>query len=156
VDATRASKYHFVTKWTLNASIEAVWEQLSRPESWPHWWRGVVAVELIDAGDSRGVGAYRRMTWKSALPYQLRFNIRTIRLDPPRVIEGQADGELCGVGRWDLTPTQNGTEVRYVWTVDATEPWMRWLAPVARPIFQWNHDVIMRWGFEGLQRQLSP
>jgi hypothetical protein len=29
---------------------------------------------------------------------------------------------------------------------------MNLLAPVARPFFAWNHDVVMRWGGEGLSR----
>ena len=32
---------------------------------------------------------------------------------------------------------------------------MRALAPGARPIFEWNHDVIMRWGLEGLEDRLA-
>jgi len=149
------SSYHFVTEWTFKAPIEAVWAELSRPDAWPSWWRGVVAVELIEAGDTEGLGAYRRMIWRSVLPYRLRFNMRTVHLERPRAIEGRADGELCGVGRWSLTPTPEGTAVRYDWTVEATKPWMRWLSPVARPVFAWNHDVIMRWGLEGLRRRLS-
>jgi hypothetical protein len=32
---------------------------------------------------------------------------------------------------------------------------MNLLAPVARPIFKWNHDVVMGWGAEGLARKLG-
>jgi hypothetical protein len=32
---------------------------------------------------------------------------------------------------------------------------MNLLAPLARPIFEWNHDVIMRQGGEGLARLLD-
>jgi hypothetical protein len=31
---------------------------------------------------------------------------------------------------------------------------MNLLAPIARPLFAWNHDVIMRQGEEGLSRYL--
>jgi hypothetical protein len=92
---------------------------------------------------------------RSALPYRLRFNVRTTALERPTMIEARADGELTGLGRWTLTPTPTGTAVRYDWNVEATRWWMRALAPVARPIFAWNHDVIMRWGLEGLRRRLS-
>jgi uncharacterized protein YndB with AHSA1/START domain len=152
---SRASTYHFVTEWTFDAPIDEVWAQLNRPEDWPNWWRGVVGVELIEAGAPDGTGAYRQMIWRSALPYRLRFNIRTVRLERPSVIEGRADGELCGVGRWSLSSTSSGTTVRYDWDVEATKQWMRWLAPVAKPLFAWNHRVSMRWGFEGLRRRLA-
>ena len=29
------------------------------------------------------------------------------------------------------------------------------LAPVARPVFEYNHDVVMRWGGEGLAQRLG-
>lgn len=32
---------------------------------------------------------------------------------------------------------------------------MNLLAPVARPLFAWNHDVVMTWGGEGLARLLG-
>jgi hypothetical protein len=53
-----------------------------------------------------------------------------------------------------LTPSGGGTLVRYDWQVEATKGWMRLLAPLARPMFAWNHDVIIRWGHDGLTRRL--
>jgi len=32
---------------------------------------------------------------------------------------------------------------------------MNYLAPIARPLFKWNHDVVMGWGSEGLARRLG-
>ena len=73
------------------------------PERWPEWWKGVRAVQLLESGDANGIAAYRRMTWRSALPYELTFNMRTTTIEPPRRIESVADGELCGRGTWTLT-----------------------------------------------------
>jgi hypothetical protein len=39
-----------------------------------------------------------------------------------------------------------------------TRPWMRLLAllaPLARPVFAWNHGVVMAWGRQGLERHLA-
>jgi hypothetical protein len=35
-----------------------------------------------------------------------------------------------------------------------TRAWMNALAPAARPVFAWNHHVIMRWGGKGIARLL--
>ena len=113
------------------------------------------AVELLEDGDASGAGAYRRMTWRSALPYELTFNMRTTLIEPQRRIEGVADGELSGLGIWTLAAQGAHTQVRYDWRVDATKAWMRVLAPVARPLFAWNHGVVMEWGRAGLTRRLS-
>ena len=32
---------------------------------------------------------------------------------------------------------------------------MNALAPLARPVFRWNRDALMRWGAEGLGRRLN-
>jgi hypothetical protein len=47
------------------------------------------------------------------------------------------------------------TAVTYEWKVRTTKRWMNLLAPLARPIFDYNHNVVMRWGGEGLARRLD-
>jgi hypothetical protein len=71
------------------------------------------------------------------------------------VLEGQASGELEGMGRWRLYTAAETTAVLYEWEVRTTRPWMNRLAPLARPAFAWNHDVVMRQGAEGLARLLG-
>ena len=50
---------------------------------------------------------------------------------------------------------QGNMHARYDWQVDTTQAWMKLMAPVARPFFAWNHDVIMRWGAQGLAKRLG-
>ena len=150
-----ATEFNLITNWTLAAPREAVWRELTKPEDWPAWWRAVERVELLEAGDADGVGALRRMTWRTALPYSLTFDMRTVRVEPMAVIEGRAEGELSGVGRWTVDGDRDRTRVRYDWRVEVTQPWMRFVAPLARPVFAWNHGVVMGWGGEGLARRLT-
>jgi uncharacterized protein YndB with AHSA1/START domain len=149
------SDYQLVTRWTFAAPLPAVWEELMHPERWQEWWRGVRRVELLERGAESGVGARRRMTWRSALPYELTFDMRTTRIEPRSLIEGVAEGELHGRGIWTLAAEAGGTHVRYDWRVEATRPWMRLLAPVAKPLFAWNHGVVMEWGRAGLAKKLA-
>jgi hypothetical protein len=151
----QASDYELVTHWRFDAPLDAVWHELKHPEQWPSWWKGVRRVQLLEPGDVEGVGALRRMTWRSALPYELTFDMRTTRVEPQRLIEGVAQGELSGRGCWTLEPVGAGTAVRYDWCVAATKPWMRRLAPVAKPLFAWNHGVVMDWGRRGLAAKLT-
>jgi hypothetical protein len=39
--------------------------------------------------------------------------------------------------------------------VATTRRWMSLLAPVARPVFEWNHDWVMARGGEGIARLLG-
>lgn len=149
-----ATRFELVSEWRFDTPLERIWAELVRPEAWPEWWRAVKRVEPIAEGDRSGVGAVRRFTWGTALPYTLSFNMTATRIEPMTLIEGEAHGELDGVGRWTLRPQGEGTHVRYDWRVDVTKPWQVALAPVLRPVFAWNHNVVMGWGYEDLQTRL--
>lgn len=150
------SDYQFVSVWNLDAPVEKVWDAIHEADKWPEWWRGVLKSVELKKGDGDGVGSVRRTTWKSALPYKLEFDSEIVRLERHRLIEARAFGELDGVGLWQFFPeSDTATRVQYDWTVKTTKAWMNVLAPVARPFFRWNHDVIMRWGEEGLRKHLA-
>lgn len=150
------SSYQFITVWKLDAPLESVWAEIKDSESWPSWWRGVLSVEKLRDGDDSGVGAVHRSTWRSALPYNLQFDSEVVGIDEPCSIEVRAFGELEGSGIWTLTSEPDGsTLVRYDWRVETNKAWMRVLAPIMKPFFRWNHDVIMAWGGEGLARKLN-
>jgi uncharacterized protein YndB with AHSA1/START domain len=150
--------YSFLSTWCLEAPREPVWEAIWESERWPEWWRGVVAAEKLAEGDASGLGQVGRYTWRSRLPYDLDFQMTTTRVEEPYLLEGAAEGELAGVGRWRLFE-QDGdahvTAVVYQWNVSTTKPWMNLLAPIARPVFEWNHDWVMRNGAEGMARLLG-
>jgi uncharacterized protein YndB with AHSA1/START domain len=146
--------YEFLTTWCVDAPIDRVWEVLNESARYPAWWPGVQAVELLRGGDELGVGQVSRFSWRSLLPYTLRFDMRVTRVERPYVIEGEATGELEGRGVWRLYDG-DGTAVVYDWRVRTTQPWMNLLGPVARPAFAWNHDLVMRQGGFGLARELG-
>jgi uncharacterized protein YndB with AHSA1/START domain len=147
--------YSFLTTWLLKGPRDAAWEALQDAERWPEWWRGVERVTLLDPGDDGRVGSRYRIAWRSRIPYELEFDFTVRHLEAPRVMEGDAVGELTGSGRWRLFQQDGVTAVLYEWNVHTTRPWMNVLAPVARPVFEYNHNVVMRWGGEGLARQLG-
>jgi hypothetical protein len=147
--------YSFVTRWKVEAPLERVVDVLKRVDEWPAWWRGVRAVEQITEGDADGVGAIHRFTFRSRLPYSLVFSVRVTEVSAPYRLAGQATGELEGAGIWTLSNYDGLTHIRYDWNVRTTPWWMNLLAPIARPIFARNHDVIMDWGRVGLAKRLG-
>jgi uncharacterized protein YndB with AHSA1/START domain len=153
------AEYSFLTTWLLESPREPVWEAIYDQASWPQWWRGVEeATEMRpgEAGPGRdGVGTVARMVWKSLLPYRVEFEVTTTRVERPHLLEADAVGELAGVGRWRLYEHDGATAVLYEWNVATTKAWMNLLAPVARPIFEWNHDWVMARGGEGISDLLG-
>ena len=147
--------YEFVSLWRIPAPIEAVWEAIFHSERWTTWWSGLERVVELERGDANCIGCVRRFTWRGWLPYTLVVDMRVTRVEPPVTLESLATGELEGVGTWQLAGEDAGTVARYTWNVRTTKPWMNALAPVARPLFQWNHDAVMRGGEQGLKRLLG-
>lgn len=147
--------YAFLTTWLLDCERERVWEAIYDQERWPEWWRGVEAAEELRSGDGDRVGAVSRMVWRSLLPYRVRFEVTTTRVERPHLMEGRATGELAGTGRWRLYEDDGVTAVLYEWNVATTRAWMNLLAPLARPVFEWNHDWVMARGGEGLAQLLG-
>jgi uncharacterized protein YndB with AHSA1/START domain len=149
--------YRFLTTWLLDSPREPVWEAIYDQARWPEWWRGVEEAEElrpgVEAGD--GVGTVSRLVWKSLLPYRVEFEVTTTRVERPHLLEADAVGELTGLGRWRLYEQDGGTAVLYEWNVATTRAWMNLLAPVARPVFEWNHDWVMARGGEGIAKLLG-
>jgi hypothetical protein len=143
-------EYRFLTTWLLGCERERVWEAIYESEEWPRWWRGVERAERLAEGDERGIGQRGRYVWRSRIPYAVEFEIVTTQVDRPFLLEGEASGGLEGVGRWRLFEQGPVTAVLYEWTVRTTKPWMNLVAPLARPVFEWNHDWVMRNGGTGL------
>lgn len=149
------AEYRLITIWRIDAPVQRVFEAICRPTRWPSWWRSVKDVVELELGDELGVGSLQRYTWKGLLPYTLTFTIRVMHVKPLAALEGVADGELEGVGRWHFSQDGSTTTVWYEWQVCTTKRWMNLLAPIAGPLFKWNHNVIMREGGKGLARLLN-
>ncbi len=149
------AEYVFESIWRIEAPIEAVWDAIYHSERWPSWWKEVESVQELVKGDDRGVGSVRRYVWKTVLPYKLAFDMRVTRVEPPVALEGAATGELQGTGHWQLRAEGDLTIVHYTWSVRTRKRWMNLLAPIARPIFAWNHHEVLKRGGEALARLLG-
>ena len=148
------AEYSFLTAWLLDAPVERVWAELFDVAAWPRWWKGVTDARELERGGPDGVGKVFTISWRSFLPYDLTFVTTVTRIEPPHLMEGDALGGLTGTGRWRLFERDGTTAVTYEWNVRTTRRWMNALAPVARPVFEWNHDYVMRRGGEGLKNRL--
>lgn len=150
-----SESYAFITQWRFYCPLPQVWEVLHDSLNWPQWWKGVLDVQEIDPGDITGINGVRQYTWRSVLPYRLSFSMRLTELENFRRMKGSASGELEGVGEWVLRESEGVTHVTYYWTVFTNKPWMNRWSFLLKPAFRYNHDVVMRWGAQGLARKLD-
>lgn len=149
------TEYRLFTVWHIAAPLDQVCAAIEHSLRWPTWWECVEAAEEIEPGDERGIGSLRRYTCKGRLPYRLTFDFRVTRAEPRVMVEGIASGEVQGFGRWRFVEQSPIILVHHEWDVCTTKLWMNLLAPVARPLFAWNHRYVMHRGEEGLARLLN-
>jgi len=157
--AAPAQRYEYVSDWHLDAPIEAVWSALTDVESWPQWWPYVGSVQTLRPGKRRGadegLGALRRIAWRTRLPYGFTLDVHVIEVQRLHRLVGRATGGLEGTGTWELHAEDNTTRVRYTWALALNTRWMRLTAPLLSPVFRWNHEGVMRGGAQGLARHLG-
>ena len=149
------AEFRFITEWRIDAPLADVCDAISQCLDWPAWWKGVKKVEKLESGDARGIGSVYRFTWRGRIPYRFTFDMCVTDFVPFALLEGQATGEVIGTGRWDFFREDDVTMVRYRWHIRTNRLWMNLIAPIASPVFRWNHHQVMRQGAEGMARLLN-
>jgi mannose-6-phosphate isomerase-like protein (cupin superfamily)/uncharacterized protein YndB with AHSA1/START domain len=142
-------EYVFVDEWDVAAAPEPTFAALADARTYPDWWRPVYLD--VEADGPPELGKVSRQHFKGRLPYHLRTRSRIVRLEPPRVVAAEVDGDLRGHGTWTLTPIAGGTHVRFDWRVHADRALLRLLTPLLRPAFRWNHNWAIARAVEGLE-----
>lgn len=138
------------------SSPEEVWQVLARGELLPQWWPGVyLEAELLDPDGEPRVGARVKAKARGFLPYRLNFIIESTELIPGRVVKVKTSGDFDGVWSAILSPQNDGTRVDLTWEVSVERPILRFLAPIFRPAFAWNHRWTTPRGERGLREFLA-
>jgi ribosome-associated toxin RatA of RatAB toxin-antitoxin module len=136
--------FHFVNVWHLKYRPEEVYRVLEDVGGYPRWWPEVRRVDRIDDSTVRIVA-------RSVLPYSLTFQATDSRQDKKAgVLEIDMRGDLEGFSRWTIEPGRSGTRATFEEEVIIRKESLRRFAVVARPLFRWNHAVMMRHGRRGL------
>lgn len=149
------ASYEFLTTWVLDAPREDVYDAIWDSAAWAEWWPGVVEATETDPGTPCGIGRRGRFTWRSRIPYPVRFAVVSTEVERPHLLAGTTSGDLEGTGRWRFFEADGATAAIYEWEVRTATPWMNAAGTLARPIFRWNHDQVMRRGGDGLARRLG-
>lgn len=146
--------YRFETALRVTASAEAVYGAIVDP-AWVGEWGDATSVERERDGDDTGLGARYAATVRAPVGYQLSARIETVEARPWHHLRMTATGSVEGAGVWDLEEGEGYTDVTFTWQVRTTERWMNLLAPVARPLFERSHGIVMRHAAETAARHLG-
>ena len=142
-------EYVFVDEWDVDAPADAVFDALADARTYPEWWKPVYIRTETDGPPE--VGRVSRQLFKGRLPYKLKTTSEITALERPTRIEAKVVGDLGGYGIWTLMASERGTHVRFDWRVNADRALLRYLTPVLRPLFRWNHNWAIARAMEGLE-----
>jgi hypothetical protein len=133
-----------------------VYAVLNNVSEYPRWWPSLAhGHRLLHRGDADGTGARGEVITRGFLPYFIHWNYEVTNGNPPYGFALKADGELSGMGVWELLQDGEHTNVLYTWNVEAQKPLIRYLSFVLRPLFVLNHNWVMTQGKKGLLRELA-
>lgn len=138
------TQYRFITTFSIPAPQPAVFEALSHLDHWASEWPAAETVAVADAGAPDGTGRSVAAILRAPMGYVIGVQFITERIDPPTRLDVSVEGDVRGWGSWHLTQADGVTNGSYLWEVATTKRWMNLLAPLARPVFEWNHDRTMR------------
>jgi hypothetical protein len=142
--------YRFRDVWSVAAATARVFDALVDLVNWPRWWPDVRSVHQLDDDTAE-------LTCRAVLPYDLTFRLHRAEQDERagrlRVdMTGDLEGYCEGVVGHHVTGSQLAIDQRVV----VNKPLLRTFAPVARPLFQANHALMMWRGQRGLRGYLAP
>src|SRR5262245_53596662 len=121
-----SNEYAFVTRWTVRASPEQVWDVISDAAALARWWPAVyLEASVIEPGDAQGVGRVTALWTKGFLPYTLRWRLRATEVERPRRLAIQAEGDFDGSGVWTLAGAGPDVDVAFDWRIRAEKPMLR-------------------------------
>lgn len=141
--------YRFRNVWSVGAAAGRVFDALVDLTSWPRWWPDVRAVHRIDDDTAE-------LLCRSTLPYALILRLRrAVQDERSGRLRVDMTGDLEGYTDAVVAPHDVGAQLAIDQRVVVTKPLLRTLAPVARPLFQVNHALMMRRGRRGLRAYLA-
>jgi hypothetical protein len=145
-----ASEYVFIDEWDVDAPRAAVFHALADAGTYPDWWKPVYIA--VETDGPPAVGRVSQQEFKGQLPYHLKSRSEIVAYEPADTFTVEVVGDLTGRGVWTLTDTTDGrVHIHFDWRVIADRALLRYLTPVLRPVFRWNHNWSIKRAIEGLE-----
>jgi len=95
------------------------------------------------------------MSIRSAVPLTLLvFGRREVEDSVARYLKVRLSGAMTGWSSWAVRPTGSGCIAEFRQQV-AVSGALGLASKIAKPVFEWNHEAMMRGGHRGLSAYLS-
>jgi Polyketide cyclase / dehydrase and lipid transport len=150
-----ANEYHLETDWQVEGTVQEVYDVISDDEHLTDWWPApFLRCDLVEPGQPGGVGKSLRVVTKGWLPYTIDWHQRVTETREPFGLSIETWGDFKGRGVWTSVQSGPHVDVHFDWRIAADKPLLRYLSPLLKPIFAFNHRWAMARGLEGLNLEL--
>lgn len=144
--------YLFTTRFESDAPAPALFAALQRPQDWAGAWPEARTMTIADDEDD---ATRIRVAVRATPPYTMLIDAGIVRIEPPDVIEWASEGDVEGVGRWEIDPLDDITFATYRWEAHTTRAWMNALTPLTHRILDRYYEVVARHAIEALLGHLD-
>lgn len=147
-DGLIVTDFDFHSVWTLQASADRVYAVLADAERYSQWWPQIRRVRATDEHSGS-------MAIRSAVPLTLLvFGRREVEDPVARHLQVRLSGAMTGWSSWVVRPAESGCVADFRQQV-AVSGALGLASKIAKPVFEWNHEAMMRGGHRGLSAYLS-
>lgn len=128
--------FHLTSTWHIPAAIETCWFSILDVMAWPDWWKYVDQVTEIESYKDPESNKLHQYVWSTCLPYRLIFTLRATTINPYKLMEFEANGDLTGSGCCKFEHKDHITCIKFEWHVRANRSWMSFASSICKPIFE--------------------
>lgn len=123
-------------------SPDELWEAMVRVDAYRGWWPWLRSFDAI----ALSPGEVWTAVVQPPLPYRLRFDLHLDEVLAPQIVSAVVAGDIEGSARLEITPTAVGSELHFTSELSPTNPVLRTVARVARPLVRFGHDWVLDTG----------
>jgi hypothetical protein len=135
--------------------VALVHDAVVHPASWlcavPH----LRELTQVSCGGPDGVGERHRLQLQVPTLPALEWDLETVRVTAPRLVEWRVEGDLEGTGLWELEQRGAITDIRSVWQVHPSSSRLQLAASLASVVVAREHDAVLRTGLRALAEHLG-
>lgn len=141
--------YSFTTSFQIKASTLSVWEVLLNFPDWKNWWPGVQKMAVSNKTIPPTLHVSIGFPF-----YKLALILNITNIDIGKRIQFTTKGELIGDGEFLVSEAHNMTKVTFNWNVATPKLWMNIVGTIAKPVFEFSHNLVMHWFVRGMAKKL--
>ena len=132
---------------------EELWAAMRRVDLFPTWWPWIRDIELT--GQALELGSQISFSIDPPIPYRMRVTVDVTESEHESYLEGTVGGDLHGSGSLRFEATVDGSVATTEWKVEVSNPAMRAVIRLARPLLLWAQRWAVEVSLRGFRRYLA-